>query len=131
MLNFPQTHDAAKLLGRLLLALMFILAGWSKIGGYAGTQAYMASAGVPGALLPLVILVELGGGLLIALGYQTRLAAILLAGFTIAASLLFHWKPGDQMQTLFFLKNLAVAGGFLVLYASGAGRYSLDGRKAA
>jgi putative oxidoreductase len=129
MFNFPQTHDAAKLIGRLLLALMFIIAGWSKIGGYAGTQGYMASAGVPGALLPLVILVELGAGLLIAIGYQTRLAAPLLAGFTIIASLLFHWKPGDQVQTLFFLKNLAVAGGFLVLFASGAGRYSVDGRK--
>ncbi len=125
-MNNPALNDAAKLAGRVLLAVMFILGGWSKIGGYAGTQAYMASAGVPGALLPLVILTELGGGLAILLGWQTRLAALALFGFTIIASVLFHFQPANQMQMLMFMKNLAVAGGFLVLFAAGAGRFSVD-----
>lgn len=125
-MNNPVLIDAAKLAGRVLLALMFVLAGWSKITGYSGTQAYMASAGVPGFLLPLVILTELGGGLAILLGWQTRLAAIALFGFTIIASVLFHADFGNQMQQLMFMKNLTIAGGFLTLFAAGPGRFSVD-----
>jgi putative oxidoreductase len=125
MLASPAMTDAAKLIGRILLALMFVLGGWSKIGGYAGTQQYMASAGVPGILLPLVIVTELIGGLMIVVGFKTRYVALALAGFTIVATLLFHMAP-DRMQQLLFMKNLAVAGGFLVLFASGPGRWSLD-----
>lgn len=125
-MNNPALSDAAKLVGRILLALMFILGGWSKIGGYAGTQGYMASAGVPGLLLPLVILTELGGGLLVAIGYKTRWAALALAGFTLLATLLFHMNWAQPMQYLIFQKNLAVVGGFLVLFAAGPGRWSLD-----
>jgi putative oxidoreductase len=127
MTNAQTLNDAALLAGRILLALMFVLGGWSKIGGYAGTQAYMASAGVPGFLLPLVILTELGAGLLVLVGYQTRLAAIALFGFTIIANLLFHTNFAQQMQMLLFMKNLAVAGGFLALFVAGAGRWSVDG----
>ena len=125
MLTSPALTDGAKLIGRILLALMFVLGGYSKIGGYAGTQAYMASAGVPGALLPLVIITELLGGLLIVVGYKTRLVALALAGFTLVATLLFHMAP-DPVQKIMFMKNLAITGGFLVLFASGAGRWSLD-----
>ncbi len=125
MLASPALTDAAKLIGRIMLALMFVMAGWSKIGGYAGTQQYMASAGVPGMLLPLVIAVELLGGLMIVVGYKTRYAALVLAGFTLVASFLFHMAP-DRMQQLLFMKNIAVVGGFLVLFASGPGRWSLD-----
>lgn len=125
-MNNPAFSDAAKLVGRILLALMFILGGWSKIGGYAGTQQYMASAGVPGVLLPLVILTELGGGLLVAVGYKTRWAALALAGFTLLATLLFHSNWAQPMQQMLFMKNLGIAGGFLVLFACGAGRWSLD-----
>lgn len=125
-MNNPAFSDAAKLVGRVLLALMFILGGWSKIGGYAGTQQYMASAGVPGVLLPLVILTELGGGLLVAIGYKTRWAALALAGFTLLATLLFHSNWAQPMQQMLFMKNLGIAGGFLVLFACGAGRWSLD-----
>jgi putative oxidoreductase len=125
-MNNPALNDAAKLAGRVLLAAMFILGGWGKIGGYAGTQAYMASAGVPGALLPLVILTELGGGLAILLGWQTRLAAIALFGFTIIATVLFHANWAQPMQQMIFMKNLAVAGGFLALFVAGAGRFSID-----
>lgn len=126
MLNSPALRDAALLIGRILLAVMFILAGWSKIGGYAGTQGYMAKMGVPGALLPLVILTELGGGLAILAGFQTRLVAILLGGFTVLAGLLFHYQPADQMQMILFMKNLAIAGGFAALFAAGPGRFSID-----
>ena len=126
MLNTPALRDAALLAGRILLAAMFILGGWGKIGGYAGTQAYMASKGVPGMLLPLVILTELGGGLAILAGFQTRLVAILLAGFTLLAGLIFHYLPADQMQMILFMKNLAIAGGFLALFAAGPGRYAVD-----
>jgi putative oxidoreductase len=117
----------ADLVGRALLALIFVLAAYGKITQYAGTQGYMASAGVPGQLLPLVILTELGGGLAILLGWQTRIAALLLAGFTLLAAALFHSAPQDQIM---LLKNLAIAGGFLVLAARGAGAWSLDARRA-
>ena len=127
-MNSPAIDNTAKLVGRLLLALMFIVAGWGKINGYEGTTKYMASAGVPAILLPLVIVTELVGGICIAIGYQTRLAALALAGFTLVANILFHWQPDNQVQTLFFLKNMAVIGGFLVLFASGPGRWSLDAR---
>lgn len=125
-MNNPALGDAAKLVGRILLALMFVLGGWSKINGYAGTQGYMASAGVPGILLPLVIIVELIGGLMIVIGYKTRLVALVLFAFTLAASVLFHMNWAAPMQQLLFMKNIAVAGGFLVLFAAGAGAYSVD-----
>ncbi|WP_332681044.1 DoxX family protein [Bosea sp. (in: a-proteobacteria)] len=126
MLNNPALSDAAKLVGRILLVLMFVTSGWSKISGYAGTQAYMASAGVPGILLPLVILVELIGGLMIVVGFKTRLVALALFFFTIAAAVLFHLNWAQPMQYLQFMKNLSIAGGFLVLFAAGAGAYSVD-----
>lgn len=125
-LHAPVLRDTALLAGRALLAAMFILAGWGKIGGYAGTQAFMESKGVPGLLLPLVILTELGGGLAILAGFQTRIVAGLLAGFTLLAGLIFHYQPADQMQMLLFMKNLSVTGGFLALFAAGPGRWSLD-----
>jgi putative oxidoreductase len=130
-LNSPSVENAAKLVGRLLLVLIFIQAGYGKIGGYEGTAKYMASAGVPGLLLPLVIAVELAGGLLIAIGYQTRLAALALAGFTALSALLFHFDFGDRGQAINFMKNISIAGGFLVLVGSGAGAWSVDGRQMA
>ena len=128
-MNNPALTNAAALVGRLLLVLIFIQSGYGKIGGYDGTVKYMASAGVPGLLLPLVIAVELGAGLLVAIGYQTRLAAIALAGFTLLSALLFHFNLGDRMQAVQFMKNLSIAGGFLVLFAHGAGAWSVDGRR--
>ena len=119
------------LAGRILLALIFLMAGLNKIGGYAGTQAYMESAGVPGALLPLVILLEVGGALALIVGWQTRLAAWALAGFTLLAGLLFHNDFGNQMQLIMFMKNLAITGGLLILAANGAGAFSLDARRGA
>ncbi len=92
--------DVALLVGRVLLALMFVMAGWGKIGGYAGTQGYMEAMGVPGFMLPLVILLELGGGLAIMLGLFTRSLSVLLAGFTLMAAFIFHYQPAEQMQML-------------------------------
>ncbi|MEW5249633.1 DoxX family protein [Microbulbifer sp. 2201CG32-9] len=125
-MNNPVLCDVSKLIGRVLISLIFILSGWAKIGGYAGTQAYMESAGVPGILLPLVILVELGGGLAILCGFFTRWVSLLLAAFCLLSAALFHYVPDDQMQMIAFMKNLAIAGGFLILACSGAGGYSLD-----
>jgi putative oxidoreductase len=90
----------------------------------------MEAMGVPGALLPLVILTEVVLGLAVIVGYRTRLAAIGLAGFTLLSAFLFHADFGDQMQMIMFMKNVAVAGGFLFLVAHGAGAWSLDGRLA-
>lgn len=115
----------ADLAGRLLIAALFLLSGWGKIGGYAGAQGYMQSAGVSGSLLPLVILVELGGGIAVVAGLYTRLAALLLAAFSVLAALLFH-MGADPVQHIMFLKNLGLAGGFLFLVANGAGRLSVD-----
>lgn len=114
------------LLGRAGLSLIFIISGWGKIAAYAGTQQYMESKGLPGELLPLVIALELGGGLAILGGTFTRWVAIALALFSIASAAIFHADFGDQMQAINFWKNVAMAGGFLVLAANGPGTLSLD-----
>jgi putative oxidoreductase len=114
------------LIGRVVLSIIFIQSGWGKIFGYAGTAEHMNAAGVPGALLPLVILVELGGGLCVLFGLFTRYAAIALAGFCVLAAYFFHYQPGDMMQMINFVKNITIAGGFLVLAGSGPGALALD-----
>lgn len=113
-------------IGRLLLAALFLLEGWSKLRGYDAAVAYMNRFGVPGALLPAVIALELGGGLMIAVGWQTRLAAAALAAFCILTAVMFHGNVADRSQILHFEKDLAIAGGFLVLAVAGAGRWSVD-----
>lgn len=118
------------LVGRIMLSQLFLVAGLSKIGGYAATQAYMESMGVPGMMLPLVIVLEVGGALALILGWQTRPAALALAGFSLVAAAIFHADFGDHMQKIQFMKNLAIAGGLLVLAAqSPALGLSLDGRR--
>jgi putative oxidoreductase len=119
-------YKYADLLGRILISFMFVMSGFQKITGYAETAGYMASQGVPGVLLPLVILTELGGGLMVLLGFKTRVAAFALGGFCVLAALLFHYHPGDMMQMGMFTKNIAIAGGFLFLVANGAGPLSVD-----
>jgi putative oxidoreductase len=118
----------AELAGRLLLASVFLLAGLSKLSAYGATAAYMASAGVPGGLLPAVIALEVLGSLAVILGWKTRVAAVLLAGFSILTAFLFHNNFADQTQMIMFLKNISIAGGFLLLVANGAGQLSLDRR---
>ncbi|HEX3216223.1 MAG TPA: DoxX family protein [Aestuariivirgaceae bacterium] len=114
------------LLARLMLVFIFVIEGWGKIGNYAGTQEYMASHGVPGALLPLVILTELGAGLFVAFGLLTRLAALALAGFCVLAAVFFHHDLADANEFMQFTKDIAIAGGFLALVAFGAGEWSID-----
>jgi len=120
-MNAPLT-----LAGRVGLSLIFIISGWGKIAAYAGTQQYMASAGLPGSLLPLVIALELGGGLAILAGAFTRWIALALAVFSLVTAALFHAHLGDAAQAINFWKNVAMAGGFLMLAANGAGTLSLD-----
>jgi putative oxidoreductase len=114
------------LLGRIGLSLIFIISGWGKIGGYFATQQYMEAMGVPGALLPLVIALELLGGLAILTGALTRWFAFALAAFSLMAAAIFHGNLADPMQAIAFWKNLAMAGGLLTLVAHGAGAFSLD-----
>lgn len=119
-------ENYSSLAGRLLISAIFLTAGISKISGYEGTQGYMEAMGVPGVLLPLVIITEILGALAIIVGYKTRITAFLLAGFSIISALLFHANFGDQMQSILFMKNFAIAGGFLFLVANGAGYVSFD-----
>ncbi len=118
----------AATVGRIPIALMFVIAGFSKIAGYGGAQGYMEGFGVPGVLLPLVIATELGCGLLLLVGWRTRLAAFLLAGFTLTATAIFHNNIADSTQYLFFMKNLAIVGGLLVLVAHGPGPLAVDSK---
>ena len=125
------------LVGRVLLALMFVLSGVGKLGDIAGTAGYIASGGLPmaSALAVIVGLLELLGGLAIVVGFQARWAALALGLFTLAASLLFHkfWAaPADQafVQQLLFMKNLSVAGGMFLVAALGTGPLSIDARRA-
>jgi putative oxidoreductase len=113
---------------RVLMSQIFIISGIGKITGYAGTQAYMAKMGVPGALLPLVILTELGGGLALLFGFQARWVALALAGFCVVSALIFHLNPSDQMQMINLMKNFAMAGGLLMFVRYGAGAPSVDAR---
>ena len=125
MNNLEKLSD---LTGRILISAIFLVSGFGKITQYAGTQAYMAASGVPGSLLPLVIALEIGGALAIIVGYKTRWAAVALAGFSIVSALIFHANAADRIQSIMFLKNVAMAGGFLVIAARGAGAFSLDAR---
>ncbi|MES2246121.1 MAG: DoxX family protein [Pseudomonadota bacterium] len=126
-------QDTLALIGRVLLAALFVPAGFGKLMGFAGTVGYISSVGAP---LPQVaaviaIVVELGLGLLLLVGFKTRLSAIVLAIFTVAAAVLFHnyWgMPADKafVNQLMFFKNIAIAGGLLAFAAFGAGRFSID-----
>lgn len=127
LVNKPAVSASLALVARLFASAIFIIAGYGKLGaGYAGTQGYMAAMGVPSAILPLVIALELGGGFALLLGFQTRLVAFFLAGFSIIAGLIFH-SGADQMQQIMLMKNFAMAGGLLAFTMFGAGRLSMDG----
>jgi putative oxidoreductase len=131
-MNSNAQHLAA-LAGRILLAVIFIISGFGKITGYDGTAGYMAAKGLPmiAVLLPLTILTELGGGIALAAGFKARWVALLLAGFTLLAAIIFHdfWaaEAAQKMtQQINFLKNVAITGGMLMVFAFGPGRYSVD-----
>lgn len=131
----PTLVNAASLVGRILLAVIFIKAGWGKIGGWEGTAGYMASKGLPmvPVLLALTIAIELGGGLLLAIGWKARWAALVIALFLVPVTVIFHafWDiPAEQVmnQSNHFFKNVAIIGGMLVVFAFGPGAWSVDQR---
>jgi putative oxidoreductase len=128
-------YDWAALLGRVLLALIFVTSGFGKIGGFEGTAGYIASKGLPlpQVLAALTILIELGGGILLIVGWKARWAALAIAIFSVLAAVIFHnyWAmTGDQVMAnrINFWKNLAIAGGMLMVLAFGPGRFSVDRR---
>jgi len=127
------TNAAFALGGRFLLAILFILSGVSKLGAAAATQAYIAKVGLPLPVLAYVaaVVVELGAGLMLLVGYRTRAAALALVLFTLAAAVFFHNQFGDRNQFIHFMKNLAICGGLLQVYVFGAGGFSIDGRRQA
>jgi putative oxidoreductase len=129
----PNVSNTAALLGRILLALIFITSGFGKITGFEGTVGYIASKGLPlpqlGAII--AIIVEVGGSILLVIGYKARWAALALAIFTLAAAIFFHnyWavEAAEKMgQQINFWKNISMAGGMLMVFAHGPGRYSVD-----
>jgi putative oxidoreductase len=124
------TANAAEVSGRFLLALLFLLSGLGKLRAYSAAAAYMSATGVPGAWLPAVIAIEIFGSLAIVLGWKTRVAALLLAGFSVLTAFIFHNNLADQTQMIMFFKNFSIAGGLLLLAANGAGPLSLDQRAA-
>lgn len=125
-----QTNSIAAF-GRLLLAVMFILSGFGKIGAPEATQGYIASVGLPLPMLSylLAVVVEVGGGILLVIGYQARIVATVMAAFTLATALLFHNNFADQNQMIHFLKNISIVGGLLQVVAFGAGSLSFDARR--
>ena len=131
MLKLDQHNDLATLVARLFFASLFVTYGYFKITAFAGTTAYMAKQGLPAPPLAAAIsvVVELGGGLLILFGYQTRLVALICAVYVLLAALIAHRNFADGNQMSHFFKNMAITGGFVALMVSGAGRYSLDARK--
>ena len=118
----------APLVGRILLGALFLVAGLGKLSDVAGFAGYMASAGVPSFLAWPAVIFEIALGASMILGFQARIMALLGAGFCVLAGLLYHFQPADQMQMTMFLKNLAIAGGFLMVFAHGAGPLALDKR---
>lgn len=123
IVNQPITDAVLALIARVLMAYIFLVAGWGKISAYSATVGYMESMGVPGALLPLTILVEFGGGLALLFGFQARFAAFGLGLFSVITAFIFHDGAQDSIN---FMKNFAMAGGLFFLMLHGAGKMSLD-----
>lgn len=123
LVNQNKINALLSIIARVLMAYIFIIAGWGKIAGYEATVGYMDAMGVSSAMLPLAILLELGGGLALLLGFQTRLAALGLAVFSLITAFIFHSGVDDAVN---FMKNMAIAGGLLLLVLNGAGKLSVD-----
>ena len=122
-------ENVIQLVARVFLGHLFLVAGLGKIGAYVGTQDYMEAMGVPGVLLPLVIMLQVGGGLAIIAGWKTKWASIALAAFSVVAAVIFHNNFAEQTLMLLFMKNISIAGGFLLFSVHGSGAYSIDNRR--
>src|SRR6516162_8122941 len=131
MISIEKYSNQAALIGRVLYASMLLLFGYGKITAFSCTVGYMSSLGLPlPSLVTLIaIIVEIGGGLLMLIGYQTRLVALGLAIFVLVTAFIGHFQLGDLNQFQHFMKNIAIVGGSLAFVAFGAGAYSLDARK--
>jgi putative oxidoreductase len=127
-----RSPDTLAFIGRCLMAVLFLLSGLGKVVGPTATIAWIASTGLPMPTVGYVvsIIIELGGGLLLILGWQTRALGAVLSVFAIATAFIFHRNVADQNQLFHFLKNIAVMGGLFQLMAFGAGNFSLDARRA-
>ncbi|MFQ5541021.1 MAG: DoxX family protein [Candidatus Paceibacteria bacterium] len=131
-MNHDKKTGTLKFFGRVLMSVIFLTSGWSKLAAFAGTVALVGTVfPFPEVLTVIAIILEFGGALLLLLGYRTRVAAYTLIVFTIIATLGFHLNLADQLQAVQFMKNLAILGGLLYVVAAGAGSYSLDGKKIA
>ncbi len=117
-----------ELIGRIFISLLFLLEGFGKIFNYEGTIDYMESFGVPGYLLIPAIIIEILFPLLLIIGYKIKFSALILALFSLLLALVFHSDFSNQMQLISFLKNFAIAGGFLIIFVRGGGKYSIDQR---
>ncbi len=126
-----QFNPVFSLAGRVMIASIFVLSGFSKISAMEGTQGYMEAMGLPGILVYPTILFEIAAGLAIIAGYKTRYVALTLAGYSLLTAVIFHAQIGDQTQFFMFMKNVAMAGGFLFLARHGAGELSIDNRHSA
>lgn len=130
MMDHSKKADVLMLIGRVLISIIFLVSGYGKIVGFAGTVAFVGTVlPFPALLTALAIIIEVAGGLMFLFGYKTRLAAVALIVFTVVATLAFHLNLADQAQSVQFMKNLAIIGGLLYVYALGAGSMSLDSGK--
>lgn len=125
-----QNTNIALLIARILMGLLFVMAGTGKLGNVDGFAGFMASGGIPAFLAWPVVLFEILAGLALIAGFMTRPVALALAAFCLASGLLYHFDPSDQNQMTSLLKNIALTGGYIALAVAGAGKISLDGRKA-
>ena len=115
-----------EIFGRIFLSAVFLIAGANKIFNYEGTTAYMESFGVPGLLYIPAIILEILFPLLIVIGYQTKISALIMAIFSVSLAIIFHTDFSNQMQVMSFLKNFAIAGGFIIIFVNGPSRWSID-----
>jgi len=115
-----------EIFGRIFLSAVFLIAGVNKIFNYEGTTAYMESFGVPGFLYIPAIIFEILFPLLIVIGYQTKISALIMAIFSVSLAIIFHTDFSNQMQVMSFLKNFAIAGGFVIIFVNGPSRWSID-----
>ncbi len=122
------THASLLVAARILLGLLFVVAGFGKLGNVEGFGAYMATGGIPAALAWPVVLFEILGGLALIAGALTRYVALALAAFCVVSGVLYHFDPADQMQMTQLLKNLGLAGGYLLFWITGPGAWSVDAR---